>query len=165
MNRNGLTASKVGLALLCSATIWGQDNSATSAPPNENGAATFYFSSGASFGLPADQAFVVASQGSIVSPRKTVLPNVGLGATVRVSRFVVPFVDFTAIDAGKAAAQVGFRAVSDSGQEYVPFQWRSSANRVEIARPAYVQFGGGMLHSRSTATFTFGSQSTTADLK
>src|SRR5580698_10186341 len=107
MNRIRLTISTLGLALLCSSMVRGQDNSATSPKPNENGAATFYYSVGTSFGFPADQAIVITNQGSIASPKKTVLPNLGVGATIRAWRYIVPFVDLNVIDTGKATAQVG----------------------------------------------------------
>ncbi len=161
MNRKQLTLCGVSFVMSCGSIISGQDSAGASIHPSEAGAAGFYFSAGTSFGYPADQAFVVTSQGSIVSPKKTALPNVGLGATVRAWRFVVPFVDFNVIDAGKATAQIG--SLQAQIQDKNTFLANGGARLIgskSRIRP-YVQFGGGMLYTSATSTFTIGNQVTT----
>ena len=126
----------------------------TPAPQSENGAFNFSLSSGWSFGLPANRAAISVPGGpSAISPEKKTLiaPSFGVGFTAW--RFIVPFFDLTAYDAGKATASVGsFKSevegeilTINGGVRLIPGKSR--------VRP-YVEAGGGLLHQKATVTFT-----------
>lgn len=129
-------------------------------PTNENGAVNLYVNSGWSFGLPAVRAAATASGvGSAISPEKKSLPAFGIGATVRVWKFVAPFVDLTVIDTGKAFAQVGSlrsEVQADTYDFHGGVRLIGAKGRI---RP-YAQFGGGVLNQSVKGNFINAGQST-----
>jgi hypothetical protein len=126
----------------------------TERPSNENGAATFYTTGGWSFGFPAVRAFVsIPGVGTAISPEKKTLPMLGAGVGVTAWKFLVPFAEFSAIDTGKATAQVG--SVQATGQANT-FMFHGGLRLIgghSRLRP-YAQFGGGMLHQGLSGAFS-----------
>lgn len=122
-------------------------------PANENGAVLFYADSGWSFGLPAVRAAVsIPGVGSAVSPEKKTLiaPSFGVGVTAW--KFLVPFVDFTVYDTGKATATVG-PLTSQVEADTLSFNAgvRLVAGKSKVR--GYAQFGGGVVYQNLKGTF------------
>lgn len=141
---------RLGLVLLLIASnSFGQQTSNL----NENGALNLYMNGGWSFGFPAVRAAVaVPGQGSAISPEKKTLPAVGVGATVRAWKFLVPYADFTVIDTGKAYAQVGSLRSEVQADTYNFHGGIRLIGTKSKFRP-YVQFGGGVLNQSLKGNF------------
>ncbi len=126
---------------------------AQSTPKLEGGAVNLYTNWGWSFGLPSVQAMVsVPGVGTAVSPLKKTLPGYELGMSVRAWKFLVPFVEVTGFDTGKAFAQVGSARSDASATTYAVnggLRLVSSHGRL---RP-YAQFGGGALFQNLKGSF------------
>jgi hypothetical protein len=128
---------------------------------SENGAVSFNLASGWSFGLPANRAIVSVPGGpTAISPedKTLVAPSFGVGVTV--GRYVMPFFELGAYDAGEATASVGQFTSKISG-EILTLNGgvRILGSRSRI-RP-YAVIGGGVLRQKPTFTFTSPIGSTT----
>lgn len=142
--------------LVFSVGAFGQDQ-----PQNaESGSVNLYTTSGWSFGFPSVRAAVaVPGRVSIISPEKTTLPTYGVGVGVRAWKFLVPFVDFTAIDTGKATAQIGsFSSTAQANTFTFDGGLRLIGARSRV-RP-YAEFGGGAVHQDLKGNFIVGGVST-----
>jgi hypothetical protein len=84
-----------------------------------------------------------------------------MGVTAR--KFLVPFIDFTVYDAGKATATVGSVSSQANGSNWSFIGGLRLVAGKSKARP-YAQFGGGILHGSPNATFTSDSQSSTSSI-
>ena len=146
-----LAASILLLLLPAMAFSAEKENSASS---SETGAFTLYSTAGWSFGLPAVQAVVsVPGVGSVASPEKKTLPMYGFGAGVRAWKFLVPFAELSAIDTGKAYAQIGTlrsEAQADTFSFIGGFKLMPGGH--SRLRP-YAEIGGGLLHQKVSGTF------------
>lgn len=127
--------------------------------PSETGAFTFYSGAGWSFGFPSVQAIVSVPGGpTAVSPLKKTLPNYHVGADIRAWKFLVPFVDFSVIDTGKATAQVGSYESQGSANTFLSNSGVRFMGRASRLRP-YAEVGGGLLHQGLKASFIANGQS------
>ena len=139
-----------------------QPEESTKESTSETGAVSFYTSGGWSFGVPAVRAAVsIPKVGSAISPEKKTLPAVGVGMTVTAWKFLVPFVDFSAIDTGKATAQVGSFTSQAQANTYTFNGGLRFVGGHSRLRP-YAQVGGGILHQDLKATFYQGTTPTSA---
>jgi hypothetical protein len=151
------------LPLLASVAAVAQNQPAPNPPAvNENGAIVFYADSGWSFGLPAVRAAVsIPGVGSAISPEKKTLiaPSFGVGVTAW--KFVVPFVDFTVYDTGKATATVGSLS-SQVQADTLTFNAGARLVGGKSKVRGYAEFGGGVLYQNLKGTFYTGGQASPA---
>lgn len=128
---------------------------------SETGAVNVWISSGWSFGLPANRAVVsVPGVGTAISPEKKTLVAPSFGASVTAWKYLVPFFELGAYDAGKATASVGnFRSQIEGEILTINGGLRVVAGQSKF-RP-YVQFGGGSVYQKPKITFTSPSGTTT----
>lgn len=132
----------------------------TTKPTNENGALNLNFNGGWSFGFPAVRASVsVPGVGSAISPERKALPIINTGVGLRAWKCLVPFVDFTAIDTGKAWAQVGTIRSEVQADTYAVNGGLRVIGSKGRMRP-YVQFGGGTLRQNLRGNFIVAGRST-----
>jgi len=132
----------------------------TQKPANENGSILFYGDGGWSFDLPAVRAGAIFGSTNIISPERTTLASPSFGINVTAWRFLVPFVDFTLYDTGKATASIG-PVTSQASATTWSFNGglRVVAGKSRVR--GYAEFGGGLLHANLTTTSTIGTQTTT----
>jgi hypothetical protein len=151
------------LPLLASVAAVAQNQPAQDQPaPNENGAVVFYADSGWSFSLPAVRAAVsIPGVGSAISPEKKTLIAPSFGAGVTAWKFVVPFVDFTVYDTGKATAAVGSLS-SQVQADTLSFNAGARLVGGHSKIRAYAEFGGGVLYQNLKGTFYTGGQASPA---
>jgi hypothetical protein len=138
----------IGWCLIFGATAFAADDT-----KSETGALHFYLDGGGSFGLPANRASVTVGSVTATSPRKTALGAVGVGAAVTAWRWVVPFVDVTAYDAGTASASVGPVNVTVADKNTFSTTIGTRLVKGAGSNRAFVQLGGAGSINRRISRF------------
>jgi hypothetical protein len=152
-----------------SACAFAQENvTPQPAPPSsETGAIEFYSSGGFSYGMPANQAVVMSSNGSYAASKPSNFLNaLTFGVGVTAWKSLVPFFDIASYSNGKASASTGFDTASISGNATS----YTGGLRVNLFGSQsrdrwYVQLGGGIIRQNVTATFDGVSSSSASSVK
>jgi hypothetical protein len=145
-----------------------QLQTAPPAPPiSENGAIEIYSGGGFSYGMPANQAIIVGSDGSYAASRPTnLLSAVSVGVGVTAWKSLVPFFDFASYNDGKATASLGSNTATVSGNAVS----LNGGLRVNVLGKAtrdrwYLQFGGGVVRQNATGALFGSSIATTSSTR
>ena len=140
------------LLVMVAALGFGQGASEGKKAPSESGAVSLYGAGGWSFGLPAVRAAVAVGSASAMSPEKKMLAAPSVGVGVRAWKFLVPFVELTAYDTGKATVSVGnYSSQVQADTLSVIGGMRFVAARSTLR--AYAELGGGSLYQKMKGNF------------